>query len=85
MSLLSDEEENLDEEEERFAVAATFGISAVFNRPKSPANNSGGGGSGNNNSGGGGGSSKSNRAANAVMMQARAARAKAAKGKVRLD
>ena len=29
---LSDEEDNMDEDEEKIAVAATFGISAVFNK-----------------------------------------------------
>lgn len=32
----SDDEDNMDEDEEKIAVAATFGISAVFKSPKSP-------------------------------------------------
>ncbi|TRY74948.1 hypothetical protein TCAL_01264 [Tigriopus californicus] len=34
--LYSDDEDNMDEDEEKIAVAATFGISAVFKSPKSP-------------------------------------------------
>ena len=37
ISLFSDDEDNMDEDEEKIAVAATFGISAVFKNPRSPA------------------------------------------------
>lgn len=33
----SDDEDNLEDDDEQIAVAATFGISAVFKNPRSPA------------------------------------------------